>query len=193
VFFSENRANMDDESGGHNKPEKSILHNQRSNLQSLSLKDMREVTNDFSDERLLGQGGFGRVYKGVLANGDTIAVKKLTWTTSGLQDKQYENEAGHLMSLKHPNIVQLVGYCSETENELVQLPNGKYVYAEKPKRLLCLEYMPNGSLCKHLSGMTTQHHGCIVFFFSFIESFKHQISIYVVKILFTYYPENNHM
>ncbi|KAG2629925.1 hypothetical protein PVAP13_3KG511500 [Panicum virgatum] len=142
---------MDDESGGHNKPEKSILHNQRLNLQSLSLKDMREVTNDFSDERLLGQGGFGRVYKGVLANGDTIAVKKLTWTTSGLQDKQYENEARHLMRLKHPNIVQLVGYCSETEKELVQLPNGKYVYAEKSERLLCLEYMPNGSLCKHLS------------------------------------------
>ena len=54
---------MDDESGGHNKPEKSILHNQRLNLHSLSLKDMREITNDFSDERLLGQGGFGRVYK----------------------------------------------------------------------------------------------------------------------------------
>ncbi|XP_039839767.1 putative receptor-like protein kinase At4g00960 isoform X4 [Panicum virgatum] len=55
------------------------------------------------------------------------------------------------MRLKHPNIVQLVGYCSETEKELVQLPNGKYVYAEKSERLLCLEYMPNGSLCKHLS------------------------------------------
>ena len=53
---------MDDESSGHNKRE-SILHNQRLNLHSLSLKDMREITNDFSDERLLGQGGFGRVYK----------------------------------------------------------------------------------------------------------------------------------
>jgi len=140
---------MDDEPGRHNKQE-SILHNQRLNLQGLSLKYLREITNDFSNERLLGQGGFGRVYKGVLANGDTIAVKKLTWTMSGLQDKQYENEARHLMRLKHQNIVQLVGYCSETEKELV-LHNGKYVYAEKSERLLCLEYLPNGSLCKHLS------------------------------------------
>ena len=53
---------MDDEPGRHNKQE-SILHNQRLNLQGLSLKYLREITNDFSDERLLGQGGFGRVYK----------------------------------------------------------------------------------------------------------------------------------
>ena len=53
---------MDDEPGRHNK-QKSILHNQRLNLQGLSLKYLREITNDFSDERLLGQGGFGRVYK----------------------------------------------------------------------------------------------------------------------------------
>ena len=53
---------MDDESVRHNKRE-SMLHNQRLNLQSLSLKDLREITNDFSDERLLGQGGFGKVYK----------------------------------------------------------------------------------------------------------------------------------
>ena len=97
--------------------------------------------------------------QGVLANGDTIAVKKLTWTMPGLQDKQYENEARHLMRLKHPNIVQLVGYCSETEKELV-MHNGKYVYAEKSERLLCLEYMPKGSLRRYLSGITIQYgHG----------------------------------
>ena len=107
--------------------------------------------------------------QGVLANGDTIAVKKLTWTMPGLQDKQYENEARHLIGLKHPNIVQLVGYCSETEKELV-MHNGKYVYAEKSERLLCLEYLPNGSLCKHLSGTAIQHHGCIVFFFLSLSS-----------------------
>ena len=53
---------MEDESVRHNKGE-SILHNQSLNLQSLTLKHLREITNDFSDERLLGQGGFGRVYK----------------------------------------------------------------------------------------------------------------------------------
>ena len=102
--------------------------------------------------------------QGVLANGDTIAVKKLTWTMSGLQDKQYENEARHLMRLKHQNIVQLVGYCSETEKELV-LHNGKYVYAEKSERLLCLEYLPKGNLGEHLSGTTI--HCSFSFFIGF--------------------------
>ena len=65
---------MDDESSGHNKRE-SILHNQLLNLHSMSLKDLREITNDFSDERLLGQGGFGRVYK-VRLN-PTFSITKL--------------------------------------------------------------------------------------------------------------------
>ncbi|CAN6356468.1 unnamed protein product [Urochloa humidicola] len=142
---------MDAESSKRIKLE-SILVDQRLNLNlySLSLKDLKEITNDFSDERLLGQGGFGTVYKGLLQNGDIIAVKKLTSTMPGLQDKQYENEICHLMRLIHPNIVQLVGYCCETEEKLVQ-HNGKYVYAEKSERLLCLEYLPKGSLRNHIS------------------------------------------
>ncbi|CAL5093120.1 unnamed protein product [Urochloa decumbens] len=140
---------MDGESSKHMKLD-SILHDKHLNLHSLSLKDLREITNDFSDERLLGQGGFGRVYKGLLQNGDIIAVKKLQSTMPGLQDKQYENEVCHLMRLAHPNIVQLVGCCSETEEKLV-LHNEKYVYAEKSERLLCLEYLPKGSLRNYIS------------------------------------------
>ena len=82
-----------------------------------------------------------------------VAVKRFAPTITGLQDVQYENEAQHLMRLKHPNIVQLVGYCSETEMEHVPY-NGTFVRAEKSERLLCMEYMPNGSLCRHLSGTT---------------------------------------
>jgi len=115
-----------------------------------TLAELREITHDFSDEQLLGEGTFGKVYKGVLQNGDTIAVKKLKMTMTVIQDKQYDNEARHLMRLKHPNIVQLVGYCSETKKKLVQ-HNGIFVYAENSERLLCLEYLPKGNLRGHLS------------------------------------------
>ena len=80
-------------------------------------------------------------------------MKRLKWKTTGLQDVEYENEARHLMRLKHPNIVQLVGYCSETEMKLVR-HNGTYVRAEEIERLLCLEYLQKGSLRGHLSGTT---------------------------------------
>jgi serine/threonine protein kinase len=76
----------------------------------------------------------------VLPNGEMIAVKKLNSSMPGVKDKQFENEANHLMRLKHLNIVLLVGWCSETENIYVE-HNGKYICAEKWERLLCLEYM----------------------------------------------------
>ncbi|KAL6638418.1 hypothetical protein ACP70R_023913 [Stipagrostis hirtigluma subsp. patula] len=117
---------------------------------SLPLEDLTKITNNFSEERLLGTGGFGMVYKGVLQNGDVIAMKKLTLTMSGIQDRQFENEVRLLMGLEHLNIVQLVGYCSATE-KVPLLHDGKYIVAEKPERLLCLEYLPKGSLREHLS------------------------------------------
>ncbi|GJM95386.1 hypothetical protein PR202_ga12116 [Eleusine coracana subsp. coracana] len=79
-----------------------------------------------------------------------VAVKKLMSTIPDTKDRQFENEVHHLMRLKHPNIVQLLGYCSEKENILAEY-NGRYVYAEKSEKLLCLEYLPNGSLDRHLS------------------------------------------
>lgn len=59
-----------------------------------------------------------------------IAVKKFTSTILGINDTQFENEASHLMRLKQPNIVQLVGYCSHTEMVPV-VHEGAYVLAEK--------------------------------------------------------------
>ncbi|KAL6846935.1 hypothetical protein ACP4OV_022788 [Aristida adscensionis] len=143
---------MDAESRiSHNRPG-IILQDRLTEPHSVPLEYLRQITNNFSDERLLGEGGFGIVYKGVEQNGDMVAVKKLTLTTPGNQDMQFENEVHHLMKLNHKNIVKLVGYCFETENTLVKY-DGKYVYAEKSERLLCLEYMPKGSLRQHLSGM----------------------------------------
>jgi len=104
--------------------------------------------------------------QGVLPNGEMIAVKKLNSSIPGVKDRHFENEAYHLMRLKHPNVVLLVGWCSETENIYVQY-NGKYICAEKSERLLCLEYMPKGSLRGYLSGTTLQYVHVLFFLFLF--------------------------
>ncbi|KAM3372990.1 hypothetical protein ACQJBY_019759 [Aegilops geniculata] len=117
------------------------------------LQCLKEITNNFSDKRVIGKGGFGVVYKGVLENGEMIAVKKIVLQhNSELQrvEMQFQKEVCHLMTVKHPNIVQCVGYCYETLNEVASY-NGKKVFAEKAEMLLCLEYLPTGSLNEYLS------------------------------------------
>ncbi|XP_044329402.1 putative receptor-like protein kinase At4g00960 [Triticum aestivum] len=127
-----------------------MLHDESSRPHHIPLQELKETTDNFSIERILGQGGFSVVYKGVLPNGEMIAVKRIASSLiPGLQ-KQFEREVYHLMVLKHPNIVRCVGYCYETHNACLEY-NGKYVFAETAKRLLCLEYMPKGSLNKYLS------------------------------------------
>lgn len=110
---------------------------------------LREITNDFSDERKLGSGSFGKVYKGVHQDGRKIAVKML-YDMPGLDDKVFQNEFKNLTRLRHQNIVRLVGYCHNIQEVQVKY-EGKLVLAEKTHRSLCLEYVSNGSLDKYLS------------------------------------------
>ncbi|KAM0833348.1 hypothetical protein ACQ4PT_064314 [Festuca glaucescens] len=127
----------------------SMLHDQSSEPHKLPFKYLKKITDSFSDERVLGRGGSGVVYKGELRNGEAIVVKKLERSLPGFE-KLFTNEVYHFMKLKHPNIVRLLGYCYETQNVCIK-HNGKYVFAEMSERLLCLEYYPNGSLDQYLS------------------------------------------
>ncbi|KAF8664139.1 hypothetical protein HU200_054887 [Digitaria exilis] len=106
------------------------------------------ITDNFSDKRKLGRGGFGVVYKGTLPNGAIIAVKNLV-STAEVQDEEFKNEVDNLMRVRHQNIVQFVGYCYETRKTYIDY-NGNYVFAETPQMLLCFEYMPKGSLDRHI-------------------------------------------
>ncbi|WOL17218.1 hypothetical protein Cni_G26007 [Canna indica] len=110
-----------------------------SNLYIFTYEDLKLATNDFCSDQVLGVGGFGLVYKGIIDDNirpgfeDTIiAVKKLN--PEGFQgDKEWLAEVYYLGQLDHPNLVKLIGYCCEEEH-----------------RLLVYEYMPFGSLEKHL-------------------------------------------
>lgn len=84
-------------------------------------------------------------------DGEKIAVKML-YDMPGFEEEQFQNEFNNLIRLQHKNIVQFVSYCYETQKKLVKC-NGRLVLAEKIYRLLCFEYMQNGSLGKYLSGM----------------------------------------
>ncbi|RWR88285.1 cysteine-rich receptor-like protein kinase 10 isoform X2 [Cinnamomum micranthum f. kanehirae] len=89
---------------------------------------IQHSTNNFSFENKLGQGGFGAVHKGVLADGKEIAVKRLSIDSSqGL--KEFKNEVVLISKLQHKNLVRLLFCCMEKE-----------------EKLLIYEYMPNKSL-----------------------------------------------
>ncbi|KAI4312065.1 hypothetical protein MLD38_036920 [Melastoma candidum] len=87
-----------------------------------------EATENFSDSKKLGQGGFGSVYLGKLPNGQEIAVKRLS-RNSGQGQIEFKNEVVLLAKLQHRNLVRLLGFCLEGE-----------------ERLLVYEFVPNSSL-----------------------------------------------
>ncbi|WVZ88298.1 hypothetical protein U9M48_034834 [Paspalum notatum var. saurae] len=115
---------------------------------------LKRITNNFKDDNLIGEGGFGRVYKGILRNG-TVAVKKLKvklYCDIDDLEKTFEKEILCLTKAnKHKNIVRLLGYCPHMEYELTATHEGKNVLAHEVQRLLCFEYLSNGSIDKYLS------------------------------------------
>lgn len=120
------------------------------NAACLTMRVLQQITDNFSEKRKIGQGAYGTVYKGVHASGEEIAVKLLHNNLQGTDDEQFKREFENLMRLDHHNIVQLVGYCYETHHKPM-LHNEETIYAEETNRVLCFEYMRNGSLQKHIS------------------------------------------
>jgi serine/threonine protein kinase len=99
--------------------------------------------------------------QGYLHSGKTIAVKKLS-KTDDFSEKQFHDELICLMRVKHRNIVRFLGYCSDTQQKMVQF-NGRFVLAEIRRRFLCFEYVPNKSLLHYLEGVNPTTFICIGF------------------------------
>ncbi|CAD6207209.1 unnamed protein product [Miscanthus lutarioriparius] len=121
---------------------------------------LKKITNDFSEDRELGTGAYGKVYKGVHKNGETIAVK-LLHSMPGLDDKCFEEEFQNLSRLQHKNIVRLIGFCHETQREFVP-HEGNMIFADSKRMALCFEYMHNGSLDKYIFGIIVLFFSCMI-------------------------------
>lgn len=105
-------------------------------LFTFTLAEIRTATDNFAEERVVGVGGFGCVYRGVLPDGRRVAVKRVTDTT-GHADAQFANEVHVISSIRHRNLVVLLGWCVAQEVEHGQLHH---------ERLLVYDYMENGAL-----------------------------------------------
>ncbi|KAM7492000.1 hypothetical protein LguiA_034921 [Lonicera macranthoides] len=97
-------------------------------------KEIKKATNNFSKDRLLGAGGYGEVYKGILEDGTIVAVKCAKLGSTKGTD-QVLNEVRILCQVNHKSLVHLLGCCVELEQPLM-------VY----------EYISNGTLLEHLQG-----------------------------------------
>lgn len=102
-------------------------------------EELTEATNGFSSESLLGEGGFGCVYKGLLADGREVAVKQLK-SGGGQGEREFRAEVEIISRVHHRHLVSLVGYC-----------------ISEHQRLLVYDYVPNDTLHYHLHGKICSH------------------------------------
>uniref|UniRef100_A0A1D1ZAM1 non-specific serine/threonine protein kinase n=1 Tax=Anthurium amnicola TaxID=1678845 RepID=A0A1D1ZAM1_9ARAE len=99
-----------------------------------TLRELEEATGGLAEENVIGEGGYGIVYWGTLADGTVVAVKNLL-NNRGQAEKEFRMEVEAIGRVRHKNLVRLLGYCVE----------GAY-------RILVYEYVDNGDLDQWLHG-----------------------------------------
>ncbi|CAA7404473.1 unnamed protein product [Spirodela intermedia] len=99
-----------------------------------TLRELEAATGGFADNKVIGEGGYGIVYHGVLEDNTQIAVKNLL-NNRGQAEKEFEVEVEAIGRIRHKNLVRLLGYC-----------------AEGAHRMLVYEYVDNGNLEQWLHG-----------------------------------------
>ncbi|XP_011031035.1 PREDICTED: probable LRR receptor-like serine/threonine-protein kinase At5g10290 isoform X5 [Populus euphratica] len=91
-------------------------------LKRFAWRELQLATDNFSEENILGQGGFGKVYKGVLADNTKVAVKRLTDFESPGGDAAFQREVEMISVAVHRNLLRLIGFCTTTTERLLVYP-----------------------------------------------------------------------
>ncbi|XP_018509763.1 putative leucine-rich repeat receptor-like serine/threonine-protein kinase At3g53590 [Brassica rapa] len=107
-------------------------------VKKFSFTELSDATNGFDSSAVIGRGSYGKVYKGILPNKTVVAIKRGE-ETSLQSEKEFLNEIDLLSRLHHRNLVSLVGYSSDTGEQM-----------------LVYEYMPNGNVRDWLSANATE-------------------------------------
>lgn len=107
-------------------------------LTRFTLRELQLATDNFNSKNILGQGGFGVVYRGSLRNGTVVAVKRLK-NPDITGEVQFQTEVEMIGLAMHRNLLRLYGFCM-TSNE----------------RLLVYPFMPNGSVADRLRGIRSE-------------------------------------
>ncbi|KAG9456975.1 hypothetical protein H6P81_001483 [Aristolochia fimbriata] len=108
-------------------------------VEEFPLRVLETATEGFSEEHMVGSGAFGSVYRGRLPDGREVAIKRAETAAEEKEEVEkeaaFESELAQLSRLNHRNLVRLLGFCRDAA-----------------ERILVYEYMPNGTLHRHLHG-----------------------------------------
>ncbi|OMO62382.1 hypothetical protein CCACVL1_22855 [Corchorus capsularis] len=108
-------------------------------IEKFTFEEIKKATKNFSRENIIGKGGYGNVYKGILENGSEVAFKRFK-NCSASGDATFAHEVEVIASISHVNLVTFRGYCTTT------------VPMEGHQRIIACDLVHNGSLYDHLFG-----------------------------------------
>ncbi|XP_047310591.1 protein STRUBBELIG-RECEPTOR FAMILY 3-like [Impatiens glandulifera] len=117
-FFSLNKPTVN--SNSVKPPQNRVMPRAPIPVRIFTVSSLQQYTNSFSEESFIGEGILGVVYRAELPSGELLAVKKLdTVISTPLSSEGFLELVSHLSKLQHPNVVELVGYCSQYDQQLL--------------------------------------------------------------------------
>jgi serine/threonine protein kinase len=120
-------------------------------LRRFSLRELQIATKSFSESNVIGQGGFGKVYKGVLSDNTKIAVKRLTDYHNPGGEAAFEREVDLISVAVHRNLLRLIGFCTTSTERILVYPfmeNLSVAYQLRGKNLIQLFPFSDLFLCE---------------------------------------------